>query len=707
VSIKRSWPWLALAALLAFLAWGLAQWNRREGRPPAWDQSVHLEISLDLRDALRAGHLSAFWRQRPKAGMPPFPPLYYFSLLPFGGGADPARALWANCCFLVMLAASLFGIGRRLAGDARALAAALLFLCCPAVQSLGRTQLSDLALAAWVAAAYWALLESEGFRRLLPSALFSLAAAAAMLTKWSAFSYLLPALWPFARALRSAQNRRSALVSAALAALLFSPWYLDQWPVLLPRLVQASGDNAVPVWKSWAAFNYVLQMAGGLDFPLFVFSMAALAAACWRRGAEDKWLLVLWFAASYVFWTLVPNRQLRYLLPGMAPLAVLCAALLPRYLVLGLSVFQLFCAANFDRGWVPQFAFRAGVPATFFTGLKPAREDWKLEEILRAAEEARDKGRPFANITLVANHESFNGPTFDWAVRKAGFQTLNVRGVNGRLCEFSEFLLVKTGSLGPADVVNQLPGVQTFVLDPKGWFQAGWRELRRFPLPDGTQAVLFQQRKLDQAPFKERTARFDYYEEGGVAARGLSIDFGRFDRARGVYPLVRLSAKELKIRGLSVEGLAAELEDLALIPAEDEAGAKNAVPAAHLTGCRFLRMKALRINYAVVRRESLAAFLKSRVPGLQDESADMEKGVLSASGRLRGLRVSAAVSLSLSEDRRTLEIALQRLSILGVPVPAAIFGRHGRFVRVLEPDPELPFKIVIPGLSLSSGRLLI
>ena len=714
MTINRFGSWLGLAALLAFLAWQLAGWNRRESRPPAWDQSVHLEIALDLRDALRTGNLSAFWRQSPKAGMPPFPPLYYISLLPFGGGAYPARALWANWCFLALLGVSIFGIGRRFMGEWRALAAVILFLCCPAIQGLYRSQLSDLALAAWVAAAYWALFESEGFRRLAPTALFSVAAAAAMLTKWSAFSYLLPVLWPFARALRVSPNRRNALACAALAALLFLPWYLDQWLVLLPRLVQASADNAVPVWRSGAAFNYLIQMAGGLDFPFFLLSVAALVPAM-RRGGEGKWLLLLWFAVSYGFWTVVPNRQLRYLLPGLPPLALFCAGLWPRPLMIGLCAFQLFSAANFDRGWVQPIVRRAGIPISFFCGLKPAREDWKLEEILRAAEEARDKERPFANITLVANHESFNGPTFDWAVREGDFKTLHVRGVNKRICEFSEFLLVKTGSLGPAYVVNQLPDVQRLVLDPGGWFQAGWRELRRFPLPDGSDAVLFKQRKLAKAPFREQKAHFDYYEEGGVTARDLSIDFGRFDAARGVYPLVRLSAKELRIRGLSIDGLAAEMEDLALLPAEDEgergslrrSGRRADIQAAHLMGCRFLRMKALRIDSAVVRRESLAAFLKSRIPGLREESADMQNGLLSASGRLRGARISAAVSLSLSDDRRSLRIELAGLTIVGVPVPVMIFGRHARFIRSFTPDPELPFEIVVPGISLSSGRLLI
>jgi len=693
----------ALALLLGFQAWLLADWNRRETRPPAWDQAVHLETALDLRDAARAGRLSEFWSQKPKSGMPPFPPLYYASLLPFGGGADAQKALWANWFYLALLSVSLWGLGRRFAGEWRGAAAAVLFTCIPETQLLYRSQLIDLALAAWVAAAYWALIESESLERRGPALAFACACAAAMLTKWSAFSYLFPAAWVVLRSAFSPERRRNALLSAALCFALFLPWYLNQWPVLLPRLVEASADQAVPVWRGAAAFSYLSQMASGMDFPFFVLGLIALVVPSVRRDAKDKGVLIAWFAVAYLFWAVVPNRQLRFLLPGMMPLAILCASLWPKALLGGLCAFQLFAAANYHRGWVGPLSLKAPIPlsVSFFSGRRPAAENWRIDELLRAAEEARDKTAPVSDLSLVANHASYNGAAFDWAIKRLGFPRLHERGVNRRLCEFSEFVVVKTGSLGPADVVNQLPEVQRFMLDPTTWFQKGWGELRRFPLPDGTEAVLFQRRKLAQAPIREARAHFDYFEEGNVAAKDMSVDFGRFDEARGVYPRATLTAGELSIRGLVIEGLSAELEDLALIPIDSKG------PTPTLNEFRFLSMKKLTLLSASVRREALAEFLKLRVKGFEPAAVEIDRGMVAVSGRLKGVALSAAASAALAQDGRSLEVAVKAVRVAGIPFPTALLGRHARFVRSFEPDPELPFELAVSGLSLSGGRLTI
>ncbi|MEK7745517.1 MAG: hypothetical protein AAB576_02515, partial [Elusimicrobiota bacterium] len=71
---------LVLAALLAFHAFQLWDFNRRETRPPAWDQSIQLETAIDLRSALSRGdYPGALLANAPKPGMPPFPPLYGLS----------------------------------------------------------------------------------------------------------------------------------------------------------------------------------------------------------------------------------------------------------------------------------------------------------------------------------------------------------------------------------------------------------------------------------------------------------------------------------------------------------------------------------------------------------------------------------------------------------------------------------------------------
>lgn len=688
----------ALAALLVFHAFQLKDYCRRETRPPAWDQSIQLETAMDLRSALARGdYAAALLANAPKPGMPPFPPLYGLSLLPFGGGADAHRALWSNWLHLALLCLALWGIGRRIGGPWVGLACAALFSCVPEVQSLLRQQLVDLALTAWVAAAYWALIGSEGLRRRRESVLFGLLFAAAMLAKWSAFSYFLPALFFFPGALRDHARRKNALWAAAAAALLCGPWYLSQLPILLPRLVEASADQATAVWKGAAALTYPRQMGEGLEFPLWALGIAALFLPGGRGDAQDRRLLKVWTLSSLVFWTLVPNRQLRYLLPGLPPLALLFAAWRPGLLTWTLCAYQALSALNSTRAWIPRV--QAGpLPAYFFVSETPKAEDWKLGDILQEAASRHDPSIPFGNITLVANHPQFNPTNLHWTRLSRRIDTLRVRGVNGRICEFSEFLVVKTRSLGPPSVVNQLPGVQSLVLDPSGWFQRGYREVRRFPLPDGSHAMLFQRKPPAKAPFPVRDFRFPAYAEGNFSADDLHVDFGAYDAAKGVYPKVRLSAKRVRIRGLAVDGVEFLMEDLSLIPTQQTGG---------LQDVRFLGMKRLSLVSGSVSEKALAAFLESRVNGLEHVSASFSGGEASSSGTFRGIRVACRVGIALAQNGSSLTITAKSLKVAGITIPVGLLGRRASYTRDFRPDAELPFELDVPSISVSDGFLTI
>src|SRR5687767_2858552 len=118
---------LGLALLLAFHAALTASWVRRETRPPAWDQAIHLEISLDCLKAVRKGDYRALFHPVPKPGMPPFPPLYHLSLAYAHAHPDPAlAALWANLGYMALFCLALWGMGCILFGPWQGLAAAAL-----------------------------------------------------------------------------------------------------------------------------------------------------------------------------------------------------------------------------------------------------------------------------------------------------------------------------------------------------------------------------------------------------------------------------------------------------------------------------------------------------------------------------------------------------------------------------------------------------
>ena len=695
----RRWPVplsaLTAAAVIVFQLWLLGSWIRAESRPPSWDQSVHLETAKDYAELLSRGDLGGLLHQAPKPGMQLYPPLYCLTLLPWMSAPDPATAaLWANAFWLVLLVGSVWGLGMLMAGPWEAGAAALLISCAPVTQELMRQPLLDLPLAAMVAAGYLSLVWSAGFSEWAGSLAFGACAALAMLTKFTAWTYFLPAAWMLARALRARSTRWRALAALALAVVGCVWWYAAQKPILLQRVFEGAADRAVPVWRGLACLNYFLQMAEGLEAPLWARALAALFAHRLRKGRDDSWLVTAWFVTSLVFWTVVPNRQLRYLYPGLAPLFLFVPGIFPKALTVLACVWQLFSAANFTHAWIRPIVFEpAGVRLPFLSSSPPVREDWKITEILKAAESRIEPGRPFANLTLVANHERFNCPTFQWIRRRDGTLRVNIRGVNRRYCELSDFVLIKQGSLGPAGVVNQLPDVRQDMLDPHSWFVRGYEVVATIPLPEG-EAVLFQRRRRPAPPFKSRQLRFDALETPDYSARGLTVAFGPWDPKRGVYESAELSARSLWIRGLEIRDVKARLEGLDLVPLGLES---------RLEDVRLLHLDRLTLESALVTSESVASWLAARVPALSRLAVTLDGSVRVEAVLRERLPLSAEVVLTLGEGGLKARLAAVKIAGASLPLPRQIQTYRLSFA----PNPELPFELAVPGITPSRGRLTI
>lgn len=693
---------LGLAALLAWQAVSLRSFLRVESRPPSYDQAIHLEIAHDYRAALAAGDWSRLWRLPPKPGMPPFPPLYH--LLVVGvqsalGASDmasrEAAALWLNWLYLALLCAALFGLAWDFRGDETALAAVLLFVCAPGVQDLLRTQLVDLAVAAWAAAAYWAFLRSNSFTRWPGTLAFALAHAAGLLHKWSFFSYMLPLYAHAAWSLSAPERRNKVLAGALLSAALTAPWYLAHLPVLVPRLFQATADFAVPFWRGGAFFFYLVRSAEHLGPALWLLGWLGVFVPRVNRRRDKAWLLPAWAAAAYVFWALVPNRQIRFLLPGLPALGVLALGAWPRPAVWALAGFQAFYAANYAAGWIRP----ARVPAALgtvglFPGYPPAREDWRLADILRAADGLHPADRPFSNVTLVGNDVRFNGPNFNWAVKALRLGRLRMRGVNRRLCELSEFVVLKRGGLGPPAVISGLPEAAALVDSKDSWFARAYKEAGRWPLPDGTQAALFRQRAPTAPPLPAQGLFLPAYAHGAVEARGLRVEPGPWDPAAGAYRSLRLSAADLSIRGLRLSGVRVELEGarLVLLPDRD---------------VRLLRLDALRLRSARLSAEDLWRFLEERAPGLKVRTLSMDGGAVTLDARFRGLPVSLQAQPMLQTSPRGLVVAVEQARIGPVPLPRCLYRRPAKLTVPLEPNPETPFVIDVPNLTLAGGWLTV
>ena len=693
---------LGLAAFLAVEALLLRHYIRVDTRPPSWDQSTHMEIALDYREALGAGRWGDAWFLAPKPGMPPFPPAYHLLLRGAFASSDPAHAaLWANWLYMAVLAVSLFGISWRFLPDGRALAATLAFCAAPGLQDLLTTQLVDLAVVSWAAAGYWALLSSEGFTEWLPSLAFGVLHAVGMMHKWTYFSYMLPAYLIAARASSIRGARLKVAAAAALSLALSAPWYWSHMALLPSRLVQASADFAVPFWKGSAWFSYVRQSCSALGPLLWGLGFVSLISPQYARRRESGWVLAYWVVASYIFWTVVPNRQIRFLLPALPPLAVAMAATWPRGLTWGVAAFQLLAMANFFFGAIgPLWVRMPFMPLEFFQNRPPAAEDWKIEEILRRVEADRDPTRPITNVTLVANDDYFNGPTFHWVQRRLNLPHVRMRGVNKRLCELSEFVLLKSGSLGPDDVIGGLPEAAQRHQRSRGLVLRGLRGDR--PLAPARRQRRGAVPPAPRPPAAGRAASTSSRrltgERSPARACASTCPAGTRSTRRGAEPARASTASAC---AGCVRDAAVDLENFSFVSLAP--GDWRATTGATLRLTRLDRVDgaALEIDAA-----DLKAFLEKRVPGLKLDALTLD-GTVKASGKWKGRPVAAEAALELDRAARRLKVRVVSASYMGGEVPPALFRPIKELDLSLDPNPETPFYIDIPGLTIKNGKLTV
>ena len=693
---------LGLVLFLGLEAILLRSYNRTDTRPPSWDQSIHMEIALDYRDALKEGRLADAWYLAPKPGMPPFPPAYHLLLTKAYASSDPAHAaLWVNWFYLALLCVAVFGISWRFRPDETALAAVVLFAASPAIQDLLTTQLVDLPMVALAAAAYWALLASDEFTQWAPSLAFGVLHAAGMLHKWSFFSYMLPAYWIALTAFRDKRTALVMLVSAALSFALIVPWYAAHLALLPSRLVQASTDFAISAWTPGAWAIYYKQASTSIGPIVWILGSIGLVAPQMPRHREQGWILLAWVLASYIFWTIVPNRQLRFLLPGLVPIGVALCCTWPKAVTWGAALLQLFGMLNFHGGWIgpvkldlPYFALE------FFENRPPAKEDWRTEEILRKIEAVRDPEKPISNVTLVANDTYFNAPTFHWMQRRLGLDHVRMRGVNRRLCELSDFVLLKEPKVGPSSVVSGLPEAAVEIQEARGWFSRAYEEIARWPLPDRNNAILYRQRRLVKKPFLGKTMIYQHYNAGKLDISDLKARFGDWDAPKSVYKTIALEVGVLELRGLVLRGTSIELTNVGFIPVTKKDRDDD------WADVRLLKLERLRINALDVGADELKAFLNSRVKGLQISEISLNKTVRIA-GSYGGRPVVVESGLQLLESPRRLKIDLMSVNLAGISVPLSMFREIKELTIPLYPNPETPFTIDLPGLTIANGRLTI
>ncbi len=316
-----------------------------------WDEAGYMQFSLSNFDGLHDQGLWTFVKT--VAGRETFGPLFPFvtSLTYPIVGRGVFGSLLVMPLFFAGLVVATFGLTRRLVSDSWGVLAALTVATLPAVTDYTRLFHFALPATACLTAALWALVRSDGLRRVGWAIAFGVLAALTILSRTMAVAYV-PALALAAGtqflvgAPEVRLKLRNLAIAVGAAALLAGPWYIRNARSIYDYLVgDAYGEGAKAFGRhypiaSWGYWTKELRLdLSHLGLPLasalllcFSVALAYLVARHrrvlrlgrpWSVRAAGVLALVLVVLEGYLVLTSSRNQGTGFALPWLPALVVL------------------------------------------------------------------------------------------------------------------------------------------------------------------------------------------------------------------------------------------------------------------------------------------------------------------------------------------------------------------------------------------------
>lgn len=721
------WHGLLLAALLIVQGIYLLWWLRNDTRPPAWDESHHLLNSWGYRESVEKKD----WDGLIRPVLFNYPPLYHLTISPFMERSDDVnavvkKAIAVNVGYLCLLILAVYFLGEALVSSEAGLCAAAMVSFSPMMLWLTHRPMIDMPLAAWVSLAFLCLVKSDYFERPGWSLALGAACGAGMLTKWSFIVYAgVPIGWGFFRGL-AARRWKPIFLFLLGAAAVAGPWYaFNGLPsVLKTQKLAAIKEVRDPDRWSLASATWYLRAVvnDGIMWPL------ALAAAVGFVMAffSGRWLLLIWALVPLVVFSSVQNKDLRYYVPAFPALAIMIAAAPEKFSRValrsiwlvgwaGLAVFLGLAYGMADRWPVPL------QKAAAFGGLEPiynlrrapgvvsemhhdyaVRADWKTGEILTYIKDNASAGRP-TRVGLVGNHPYFQTWAFRFHTRVRGWNDIVLFNPKARLGEFSDFILWKTGDMGPEFTLGYLTEAARTLREQPLWFEKTFSRAMQWPLPDGSQAVLFKRDVKDVAwPAAlggEVVFALERFPLPRFEAQGLRVHLipASANLARkGEFSRIVIECDRLDYRGLVLVNVRVDGRDVQI----------NLPRLLENKELFFLRVGELRPSVQV-GGETLVRYLEAKARWLRDPRVSFEDGLIRVSGRAKGLPLALSARAELSPARDAVALTLESARIGPVPLPLFLVRVYTRKTFSLDASKDLQFPVRVDELTIKNGQLTV
>lgn len=452
----------------------------RDTRPPSWDQSVHLTLTLAYLRGYNIQTTSSY-----------YPPGFHLSALPFYGlfGQTYDAACLVNILYFGILIFSVYGIGKILFNRETGLCSALIISFIPLLISFRRDFLIDFALVSIISLVIYLLLKTNNFHNLKYSLLFGAGLGFAVLVKWTAIFFIfVPLCWvlwqcikepkhcafcgrllyPSKKAIRNGflvfcserhkqkflkegkfvlTNVHNFIFAILIFVFVAGFWYLPNFSIFT-RLAKASSyygaveGDPTGLMGFWYYINAV-----NLQSYLFFSVLMLIGLLVFFLKSKDinkakKFLIGFSILFPFFIFSITGNKDTRYTLPILIFLVIAvsyCIASLKapkRILVLGVICLVGILQLSTVTFGLPLVQAPHNIyPAPVY----PHQEDWQVKNILNTLS-ANTQNSP-ANVLMLYNHPYINWRTLEFYAFRENlpFRIYNYEFISSYPTEISSF----------------------------------------------------------------------------------------------------------------------------------------------------------------------------------------------------------------------------------------------------------------------------
>ena len=545
-----------LLAIIIWIVGGNFIWMFLDIRPPSWDQGLHLFRTFNYWEALSSG--SEDWWQDMLNVEPFYPPFYHLSLIPlsliFGFALD--TGVIGNSFYMVIMALSIYGIGKILYTRNTGLIAAFLVSSYPLIVSMSREYIISVMLTAMTTLAYYLFLKSENFENKKYSLWFSFIFAVGLMVKWTFFIYVLPAvlagLWGkkidlkdraiqftyyigmiaallivpcfiliigaqrwipltleflliwalvknFPKTSLSTQKTLNLIFLSCISVLICFPWYAHNLINILIGMSKFAFPSSVlkgsMAWDLgiWAFYLEVISRQMG--YPLMAIFVITLFLYIFKKD-RFNWILLAWAILPIIVFTFVNNKGARYTMPSLPAMALITAVVLTQVKNISLRKF-LYSITGITT--LVTVLYNGFIPKPAFLPYLgqanlPITQLWPINAMLDdIIEEKKPKKGKQLIVRTLANYNFFQRGAFrDFAAFRG--LPIVMKGVKRNVGEMTDFFITRSGDFS-SQSPNAINSINLLIKDPA--LTKTFKLFRSYPLPDGNLGLLY---KFDMEP---------------------------------------------------------------------------------------------------------------------------------------------------------------------------------------------------------------